>query len=92
MRRSVRLPIVIRQHQQNIHFGGVPCKGKAAEIQGRAVDPEGVGIDDVEGLPAELRQRPDDAAGGIEQPVALVGNDDLGPRSAGDMGDICSGR
>ena len=42
-----------------------------------AVDPERVGVEDVERLAAELRQRLDDAAGRIEQAVAFVGDDDL---------------
>ena len=83
---------VVGQHQENIHSAGVPGKGKAVEIRGRAVDPEGVGIDHKERIPAERRQRPNDAAAGIKQPVALVGDDDLGPRSAGQMSDHLVGQ
>ena len=44
-----------------------------------------VGIDVEERRVAELRQRLDDAAAGVEQLAALVGDDDLRPRAACEM-------
>ncbi len=74
-----------REHEKNIHACAVPRKGQPIEIPTVAVDPERIGVENEEGVGAQFGQCLDDAACGIEQQTAFVGDHDPRPCAAGDM-------
>ena len=80
------------EHQEDIHARRVPFKGEAFEVRAIAVDPEGVGVQDVERILADQGQRLDDAAGRIEQEIALVGDNYARCRAAFEMADDLVGQ
>src|SRR5690606_23704576 len=80
------------KHEQNIHLRLVPGKGEAGEIRRAFIDPEGVGVEDVERLCPQFGQCLDDSAGRVQQEVALVGNGNLGRSADGYVGDDLLGK
>ena len=71
-----------REQKQTVHPLRIERGCKPRQIGIHPVDPDGVGIDQVERLVAQERQRIDDAAGRPEQFAALVGEHDLRPLPA----------
>ena len=80
--REIAAPLIAdagrgrREQQQDIHAGRDRTRREPREIRRHALDPERVGIHEEKRRVAEQRQRLDDAAAGIEQFAALVGDHD----------------
>src|SRR5947207_13775377 len=66
------------EQKQAIHAGLVPGGAQTLEGGTALVDPDRIAVDDEEGFAAQNRQSLDDTAAGIEEFLALIGNDDLG--------------
>ena len=66
-------------------LAGSNCGGEPRQVWRHALDPQRVGIHVEKRLVAEQLQRLHDAAAGIEQLAALVGDLDLRPRAAFQM-------
>ncbi len=72
------------QEEHRIHLGIAPRACQPGERRHLAVEPEYIGVDDVEFL-AEQRQRLADAPSGFQQ-ITLLGDDDMRRLARGEMG------
>ena len=77
--RWLYAPRVRDQQQQRVHRLIAPLAGEQVQRVLGPVQPQIVGVDDQERRVAEQRPGVDQPPAGLQQPVALVGDDDLQP-------------
>ena len=73
------------EQQQDIHAVGIELFRHVNEVLRHALDPETVGIQHVERRLAQMRQRLDDAAAGLQQLRPFIRDDDVERLALADM-------